>query len=96
MNTRRFIALLSFFSCQLGCGQPATRAECEEIFRRSAEIELRKRNITDPQQIATRVKEARAARGGSVNNCVGKRITKSAMQCVRKASDSDALDRCLE
>lgn len=96
MNISRLFLLLSFSVLHVGCGHPATRAECEEIFRRSAEIELRKRNITDAKQIATRIREAREARGDSVKNCVGKRITQSAMDCVRQAKTSAQLDGCLE
>ena len=96
MSTRQIFLVLSLFLPTIGCGHPASKAECEEIFRRSAEIELRKRNITDAKQIASRVREAREARGDSVKNCVGKRITQSAMECVRSAKTSEELDGCLD
>jgi hypothetical protein len=79
------------------CGHPASRDECEEIFQRSAEIELRAQNVNDPNTIAERIKEARAARGDDLmNQCVGKRITNEAVACVRKASTSEQVDRCLD
>jgi len=80
-----------------GCGHPASREECDEIFARSAEIELRAQNITDPKVIAQRTAEARAARGDELmGRCLGKRITQSALECVRTANTSEQLDRCLD
>ena len=80
-----------------GCGHPASREECEEIFDRSAELELRAQNVTDPKVIAQRTAEARTARGEELmSRCLGRRITTSALECVRKANTSDQVDRCLE
>ncbi len=80
-----------------GCGHPATEQECEDIFRRSAEIELRAQDISDPAQIEERIAEAKAAKGEALmKDCVGKRITDSAMQCVRGAETADELDACLK
>jgi hypothetical protein len=79
------------------CGHPASREECEEIFRRSAEIELREQNVTDPAEISRRTEEARTARGDKlIENCLGKRVTNRAMECVRGAGTAHELDRCLE
>ncbi len=80
-----------------GCGHPATKQECEEIFQRSAEIELRTQNITDPALIKQRIEEARKAKGGALlEACIGKRITERAMACVRKARTAQELDKCLK
>lgn len=80
-----------------GCGRPATRAECDEIFDRSAEIELRAQNITDPKIIRERIGAVRAAKGEPlINECVGKRITENAIACVRNATSSEQMDKCLE
>lgn len=79
------------------CGHPATPEECEDIFRRSAEIELRAQDIVDPADIERRVAEAKAAKGEALmKDCVGKRITDSAMECVRAAQTADELDACLK
>lgn len=81
----------------LGCGHPATRDDCEAIFRRSAEIELRAQNVTDPKSIEERTAAVRAARGQElVDRCVGRRITDQALQCVRGAQTPREVDRCLE
>lgn len=90
--------IMTLLLASLGaCGHPASREECEEIFRRSAEIELRARDVTDADEIARRTEEARAARGDRlVEGCVGKRVTYKAMDCVRSANTSEELDKCLE
>jgi hypothetical protein len=80
-----------------GCGHPATRDECEELFAKNAEIELiTTQHVTDPKVIAERTAAARAAEGDAfLGRCVGKRITKRALECVRKAASAEQLDRCL-
>lgn len=80
----------------VGCGHPATRAECEEIFQRSAAIELRSRDITDPDEVTRRTAEARADRGDALlEECVGTRITEAALTCVRDAQTVEDFEACL-
>lgn len=80
-----------------GCGHPASAEECEEIFNRSAEIELRMQNVNDPKLIQERTAAVRKDRGEDlVKQCVGKRITNEAMACVRAAKTSQDMDRCLD
>ena len=87
------LVLLSF----VGCGHPATRAECDTIFDRSAEIELRSQNVSDPNEISKRTAAVRAARGDDlIGKCVGRRITDKALACVRLATTAEAVDRCLD
>jgi hypothetical protein len=80
-----------------GCGHHATRDECEELFAKNAEIELRTtQHVTDPKIIAERTAAARAAEGDAfLNRCMGKRITARALDCVRKAATAEQLDHCL-
>jgi hypothetical protein len=80
-----------------GCGHPATRDECEELFAKNAEIELRTtQHVTDPKVIADRTAAARAAEGDAfLGRCMGKRITSRALECVRRAASAEQLDRCL-
>ena len=80
-----------------GCGEPATREQCDALFAKSAEIELRGQNVTDPKTIAERTAAARATPKGSefASQCVGKRITKRAFECVQKATTAEQFDHCL-
>ena len=79
-----------------GCGHPASREECDELFAKTAELELRAQRVTDPQVIAERTAAARATEGEAfAGRCLGKRITKRALECVRRASTAEQVDRCL-
>ncbi len=76
-----------------GCGHPATKAECEEIVERIAQLEIQKKKfLTDPEAIKTEIASTKQALNDStMKNCVGKRITKGAMECVRSAKTADAI-----
>lgn len=79
-----------------GCGHPANREECDELFAKNAELELRAQRVTDPKLIADRTAAARAAEGDAfAGRCLGKRITKRALECVRRATTAEQLDHCL-
>ncbi len=81
----------------VGCGRPATRADCDEIFDKSAAIELHAQNVTDPAEVEKRTAAVRKARGDElVSKCVGRRITQRAMECVRRAATAAEVDRCLD
>jgi hypothetical protein len=79
-----------------GCGHPLNREECDEIFAKTAEIELRAQRVTDPAVIAERTAAARAAEGTAFTaRCVGKRITTRTQACMRRATTAEQLDHCL-
>ena len=78
------------------CGHPATRDECQEIFERSAAIELRTQKVTEPELVRQRTDEARAAQGEDLlRQCLGRRVTDRAMRCVRRANSAEELEACL-
>jgi hypothetical protein len=82
--------------CTVACGHPATRDDCETIFRRTAELTLREGKMTDKAEIAQRVAAVRTAKGEALlKSCVGKRITDGAMRCVREAPSKSSLEACL-
>jgi hypothetical protein len=79
------------------CGHPASEAECNSIIAKSAELELRAQNVTDPAVISQRTEAVKAARGAELlKRCVGKRITERALDCVKMASSPKDVDKCLE
>jgi hypothetical protein len=89
-------ALLFGAAFAVGCGRPATEAECTEIFDKSAELELRAQGLTDPAVIAERTTAVRTARGADlVQKCVGRSITTRAMTCIREAKAPSDVDQCL-
>lgn len=90
-------ALVLLSAALAGCGHPATREECDQLLAKSAEIELRGQNVTDPATIAERTAAARATPKGVdfAAQCLGKRITQSALDCVRKATTPEQFDHCL-
>jgi len=96
-RSARAFGAAALVTALVGCGHPATRAECDEIFDKSAELELRSQHVTDPAEITKRTAAVRAARGEELlGRCVGRRITQSAMECVRKAGSAEQVDRCLD
>jgi hypothetical protein len=80
-----------------GCGHPASVSECDELFAKSAEIELRAQRITDLKTIEEKTAAARAAEPGVAfaGRCVGRRITNRALDCARRATTAEQLDHCL-
>jgi hypothetical protein len=90
------LAALAMGALLSGCGHPASREECDELFAKTAEIELHTQRVTDPKQIAERTSAARAAEGDAfAAHCVGKPITRRALACALKASTAEQLDHCL-
>ena len=77
----------------IGCGHPASKAECEEIVERIAKLEIQKKKfLTDPAAIKAEIAATKQTlRDSTMKNCVGKRITKGAMECVRSAKTADAI-----
>lgn len=80
-----------------GCGHPASVEECNTLIAKSAELELRAQNVTDPALIEQRIEAVKTARGEELlKKCVGKRITSRALQCVSRAASPQEVDACLE
>ena len=98
MLARTALALLVVSSLALvGCGHPASRAECEQILDKVVELELASQNIKDPTLVAQRKEDTRKAKGDALmNRCVGRKITDKALACVRTATSYDQInDVCL-
>jgi hypothetical protein len=75
-----------------GCGRPATVEDCEYVVERIVQLELEQRNQGDPETVkveADRTKQV--LRESTMKDCVGKRITDGAMECVRNAKTSQEI-----
>jgi hypothetical protein len=95
----RLLCLSPFAIGVVGCGHPATDKECQEIVERIATLELEKATgNNDPKSVGSQVDETKKALApNTLKDCVGKRITERAMQCVRSAKTSqEIVDDCFK
>jgi len=79
----------------LGCGRKATLEDCQMVVDRNVEVEMKRQKVTDVAQIEKRQSEIRKELEPLVKECVGKRVTDSMMECVKKADTSAAIDECM-
>ncbi len=79
----------------LACGRHATRADCEAILDRMVVVKLKQKNITDPESVQKMQADLRRDAEADFPSCVGRRITDSAMACVKKAETQEAIVKCL-
>ena len=87
----KFLVLPALVFGVVGCGRPATEAECQEILRIAAQLEL-KGKLGSEKLIESEIKEIeKSMREPMMEKCVGKRITDGALACIRAAKDADEL-----
>ena len=79
----------------LACGRHATQADCEAILDRMVVVKLKQKNITDPESVQKMQADLRRDAEADFPSCVGRRITDSAMACVKKAETQEAIVKCL-
>lgn len=77
------------------CGRRATPSDCQFIVDRSVELQLKEQNLSDAAAIAERERQVRAELEDEIKSCESLRVTDKTMTCVRSASSSRELDRCL-
>lgn len=82
----------------VACGHPASVAECDEIVDRIARLELEKRYPDNKDAVEQEVEATKQSlKDSTMKDCVGKRITASAMECVRTAKSSkEIIDDCFD
>jgi hypothetical protein len=87
---------LALFAVELsGCGRRATPADCQLIVDRSVELSMKETDETDPKLVAAREAEVRSKLGDELKSCESLRVTDKTMACVRGASTTEELDKCL-
>lgn len=81
-----------------GCTkQQATRADCDTIFDRIVEIELRETGYRDEALLTRRRAELRRRHQARIDACVGRPLRPGAMRCVAEAETTEALSHdCLD
>ncbi len=77
------------------CGRHATQADCEVILDRMVVVKLKQKNITDPDSVKKMQADLRRDAETDFPGCVGRRITDSAMECIKKAESQEAIVKCL-
>jgi hypothetical protein len=77
-----------------GCGRRATTADCDLLFNRYVEVQLRSIHVIDPVEIAKREQTMRGEMKDDLKECPGKRITDSMLRCVQNAQTNDEIDKC--
>jgi hypothetical protein len=78
------------------CGRRATPADCQLLVDKSVELQLKELNLAaDAAAIAERERQVRAELGDEIRSCESRRVTEKTMACVRAASSTQELDRCL-
>lgn len=90
----RHLAGWSLLGALLGaCGHPATEKECQEIADRVTELELQNSPVgRDPETAKEQLERTRSwVKESQLKSCVGRRVTDSAMQCVRAAKKAQEI-----
>jgi hypothetical protein len=87
---------LAFLPILSGCGHPASVKECEEIVETIVRLELKANDAGAP--VAEEVRATKQSMHGDImKRCVGRRITESAMACVRTAATSQEIEeKCFD
>jgi hypothetical protein len=92
LRAAALVLLVAFMAA--ACGRRATAADCDLIFNRYVEVQLRSVHITDPVEVAKREQSMRGEMKDDLKECPGKRITDSMLRCVQNAQTNDEIDKC--
>jgi nitrous oxide reductase accessory protein NosL len=92
---RLLVAVVFCALALAACGRQATEEDCRAIIDKNVEIQMKSMNITDPDSIEKKKKEMRAEFESELKGCVGKRVTDSMMECVKRAQKPDEIDKCM-
>ena len=90
-----FVLIVPLLGALVGCGHPATEAECQLLVDKNVELQLKALGVTDPVTVAKRRDEMRASMRDDIEKCVGKRVTDSMLACVKTAETTEKIDKCL-
>jgi hypothetical protein len=86
---------LALASCIVGCGRRATEADCQLIVNKSVELQMKEMSETDAATIAEREAHIRSELDEQIQACQSRHVTDRTITCVKAATTSQELDRCL-
>jgi hypothetical protein len=89
------LASLALGSCIVGCGRRATEADCQLIVNKSVELQMKEMSETDAATIAEREAHIRSELDEEIQSCQSRRVTDRTVACVKAATSTQELDRCL-
>lgn len=80
-----------------GCAERlATAEQCQAIFERIVENELREKGFRDAALVGKKLEALRVSYASDLRRCVGRRLPKGAMACVQLAQSNEELShQCL-
>ena len=82
-------------SCVAGCGRRATAADCQLIVDKSVELQLKEMSETDAAAIAEHKAHIREELDDEIQSCQSRHVTDRTIACVKAATSTQELDRCL-
>jgi len=86
---------LGLASCVAGCGRRATEADCQLIVNKSVELQMKEMSETDAAAIAEREAHIRSELDEEIQSCETRRVTDRTIACVKAATATQELERCL-
>jgi hypothetical protein len=92
---KQLALVLALGVCVSACGRHATAADCQLIVNKSVELQMKEMSETDPGAVTEREKHIRAELEEEIQSCQARRVTDRTMACVKGATSTQELDRCL-
>jgi hypothetical protein len=89
------LSSLSLLLLVAGCGRRATATDCQLIVNKSFELELQESSGSDLLTIRKREADVRSELDEKITSCESRRVTEKTMACVRAATTTGEMDRCL-
>ncbi len=84
--------LLAIVASASACQRDQTNAQdCQEIFEHIAKIEIREMGFRDPELEARNIQMLRKKFAENIKECEGMPVTQEAMECMRRAENTEEL-----
>ncbi len=93
-SIRPFLSLIvPLLGALVGCGHPATEAECQLLVDKNVELQI-KAMAAPPPDVEKEKTRVRTEMEPLLKGCVGRRITHGMLACVRAANTIKEIDQC--